>query len=163
MQETYAKVLESKPTRVIYFAVLLLAVLLILGMMASATMKSSEHLIGVGSGLTEQSLFSGPTIRRLGQEFTSTNQGDSTTVYIPDVLETVPGVLTAPSSERLVNDREPPVFYDIGDELGAYQSDAGTAMKQDVAAGKTSSTEYLAAGSPASMYQEERLRRHLYQ
>ena len=165
MEDNFAKLASSPVAKVVYFAVLLILVLMILWNIKFIASKGSEHLIGVGSAKTAQSLFSGPNIRRLGQDFSSTNQGDQTTVYLPDVKEIIPDVLGG-SKERLTSAREPPVFYDIGSELEAYQSASSGAMKADVAAGMTGSdsgSEFFASGSPAAMYQEDILRQKLYQ
>jgi hypothetical protein len=130
--------------------------------MRQLTTKKAEHNIGHGPALTEQSLFSGPNIRRLGQEFSATNQGDTTTVYIPDIKEIIPDVLGSSkgAAERLTSAREAPAFWEIGSELEAYQQGASDQLRQDAAGG--GGTERFASGSPAAIFQEDRLRNHLY-
>lgn len=109
--EEAQKILNDHNVRLLYFAVLIVLVALIAWYTKP---KSSERYVGKGAGLTEQSVFSGPDVRFAGQ-FTGTNQGPNAPLGIDGNSG------NSRSGERLTASREPPVFYDISQTLGAYQ------------------------------------------
>lgn len=140
-----------------YFAVLIVLVFLILWGMSSMNRKT-ENLIG--SGIQDQVFTSGATIRRLGQEFTGTNQGEYTIVHNDELKELIPGVVQE-KRERLVNERGEPDFWEISSELNAYKESQVQPLTAEAKA-QSAGTEYLAADSVASRVQDELLRAQLY-
>jgi hypothetical protein len=157
--DTFAsKLLESRSTVVVYFAILIVLVFLILWQMRSMNSKT-EGLIG--SGIQDQVFTSGATIRRLGQEFTGTNQGEYTIVHNDELKELLPGVIPS-KKERLVNERGEPDFWEISSELDAYKESQVAPMTAEAQADASGSKEWLATDSVASRVQDELLRQTLY-
>ncbi|MFA6089421.1 MAG: hypothetical protein WC755_06160 [Candidatus Woesearchaeota archaeon] len=154
------KILGNKLTHVVYFAVLIVLIFLILWQMRSMNQKT-EGLIG--SGIQDQVFTSGATIRRLGQEFSGTNQGEYTVVHNDELKELIPGVIPS-KSERLVNERGEPDFWEISSELNAYKESQVAPMTAEAAAqaAAPSGQEWLASDSVASRVQDELLRQQLY-
>jgi hypothetical protein len=169
--EWASKLLSNPLTTVVYFALLILIVILILWQLRSAT-STAEGLIG--SGVQDQVFTSGATIRRLGQEFGSTNQGEYTVVHNDELKELVPGIIPKKGSmERLVNERGEPDFWEISSELNAYKESQVAPMTAEAAANAAagaaastsssgSTTEWLASDSVASRVQDELLRQQLW-
>lgn len=182
--ETIKSTYNSEPVRFWYFAVLIVLVLLITFYLFKLSSKGENFL---GGGVQDQVFTSGATMRRLGQEFSQPGQGEHTTVYNAEIKEMLPGVVPSRTPERLVSEREPPVFYDVSAELGAYQaastsseSPEDSAEYQLIAAATTpygnipvnaaastatavgTKAEYMANMAPAARVQEELLRRQLY-
>jgi hypothetical protein len=126
------ELLKNSNAVVFYFAVLLVLVFLCVYHLRNMS-KAKEHLIG--SGITEAAapFTSGATMRRLGQDFSATNQGEQTTVYNAEIKELVPDAVG--KKERLVNERGEPDFWEISRELGAYKDSQVGGMAAD-AAGK---------------------------
>jgi len=116
--------------------------------------NKSEGLLG--SGVVDQVFTSGATIRRLGQDFSSTNQGPYTIVHNADLKELVPGVVPSASSdvERLVNERGEPDFWEISSELDAYRSSQTAGMAADAAAQASTASSSSAAAAPAASTSE---------
>lgn len=164
----YAKKIMDNPwVQLTYYAVLILLVFIIVWYMMK---PSSERLLG--SGVQDQVFTSGATMRRLGQEPTSTNQGEYTIVHNAELKELVPGIV-GNSQERLVNERGEPDFWEISSELDAYRSSQVASMaaqaaadaaaaQQAQASGTTSSTEYLARDSVASKAEDQLLKNMLW-
>jgi hypothetical protein len=145
--EWASNLLQSHLITVVYFAVLLVLLLLIVWSLRN----KKENLIG--SGVQDQVFTAGATIRRLGQEFSGTNQGEYTIVHNDELKELVPGSV---GKERLVSERGEPDFWEISSELNAYKDSQVAPMAAD--AGK----EYLARDSVASMVQDQLLTQQLY-
>lgn len=145
--------LKNSVVVVCYFAVLLVLLLVIVWSLK----KKNENLIG--SGVQDQVFTAGATIRRLGQEFSGTNQGDYTIVHNDELKELMPGVVSG--KERLVNERGEPDFWEISSELNAYKDSQVAPMSAD-AANNAAGREYLARDSVASMVQDQLLTQQLY-
>jgi hypothetical protein len=157
------RILSNKMVALAYFAVLLVLVLLVVWMVRGQSQKT-ERLIG--TGVSDIVFTSGATQRRLGTEFSSTNQGEYTIVHNDELKELVPGVIPG-KSERLVNNAEPPVFWEISPQLDAYRMSQTAGLAADAAADAASAaasggTEHLASSSVASIVQDELLRQQLY-
>src|SRR6185437_11713133 len=120
-------ILNNKWVILFYFAVLLVLIVLIVWYFKTMTNKSSEHYYGYGMPNSYQVLASGPDVRF--QEFTGTNQGD-TPVNMATIKQMYPGITKGAAErmmamrkkkERMTASQEPPVFYDISQQLGEYQ------------------------------------------
>lgn len=148
------ELLKNPNAVVFYFAVLLVLVFLCVYHLRLLS-KGKEHLIG--SGITEAAapFTSGATMRRLAQNFSSTNQGEQTTVYNAEIKELVPDAVG--KKERLVNERGEPDFWEISRELGAYKDSQTAGMAADAAAKK----EYLSG--IGALVEEDVLARRLGQ
>jgi hypothetical protein len=159
-------ILASSTAKVVYFGVLILLMFLLVWQMRGMSSKT-ERLIG--SGIQDQVFTSGATQRRLGQEFSSTNQGDYTIVHNDELKELVPGIIPK-KAERLVNDRgNGPDFWEISSELDAYKQSQVAPMQQDASTDSSgsgsstpSTTEWLARDSVASQVEDQLLRDQLY-
>ncbi len=145
--ESLTEAAKNPNVVVVYFAVLLVLVILCLYL---CTSKKSEGFLGNGTVMSAAPYTSGATMRRLGQDFSSTNQGEYTTVHNDEIKELVPGIISGPPAhamaakkERLVNERGFPDFWEIGSELSAYKDQQAAGMQSDVASGNTGS-EYMA-------------------
>lgn len=118
MQETAEQVLANKGVRLLYFAVLLVLVVLAVWhlKMMSDKQEKMENLGTAGTGMpyTYQSLASGPTVRQASL-FSMTNQG-SNPIHNDDLK-----YVADAKRERLSSMREAPVFYEISSELGQNQ------------------------------------------
>lgn len=108
--------LANKNLVVLYFAILIVLVFMVVWYLKLSAKSSSEHYYGYGMPDSYQVLASGPDVRF--QQFTGTNQGE-TPVNMATVKQMYPGLLKP--KERLTSMREPPVFNDISQTLGAYQ------------------------------------------
>lgn len=143
------KLPESNKAKVIYFAIILLLIMLI----AWFSMPKAENLIGKGLGRGgDTALYgatSGATFRRLAQEFTQPGQGDYKEAHIPEIKEVYPNVVG--KKEKLVGTRQLPQFMEIGSDLEAYQ------MEQSGIAETNDEYERLVPGSPASKLEEAKL------
>jgi hypothetical protein len=119
MQETAEQVLSNKGVRLLYFAVLLVLVVLAvwhLKLMSDAKPERMANMGTIGTGLpyTYQSIASGPT-QKHASLFSMTNQGTNP-VHNDDLLYAANA-----NKERLSSMREAPVFYEISSELGQNQ------------------------------------------
>jgi hypothetical protein len=153
------KLVSSSTVVAVYFAVLILIIFMIMWSLSSMN-KKTENLIG--SGIQDQVFTSGATIRRLGQEFTGTNQGEYTIVHNDELKELIPGVV-AGKRERLVNERGMPDFWEISSELNAYKESQVQPLTVEAKSDPSGAgTEYLAMDSVASRVQDELLRAQLY-
>jgi hypothetical protein len=133
-----------------YFALLLVLVVLCLYWCKAG---KSERFLGDGTVMSAAPYTSGATMRRLGQDFSSTNQGEYTTVHNDELKELVPGLIKGPApavaaavaakkKERLVNERGFPDFWEISNDLSAYKDETAAGFQADVAAGNTGA-EYM--------------------
>lgn len=141
---------------VVYFAVVLLLLIMIVwsAHCAKKASQTTEHLIG--GGIQDKIFTSGATMRRLGTEFSGTDQGQYTTVHNAELKEMIPGIVSG--KERLVSGRGEPDFWEISGELAAYRDEASTGMASDIAAGK----EHFAAGTVADAVEDDLLRNTLW-
>jgi len=120
-------ILENKAVIVLYFAVLLILIIMIVWNLKTISSASSEHAyFGYGLPNSIQYAAGAPDVRF--QELTMTNQG-STPTNMAEIKQLYPGVVN-PRNERLMNKRkrerltsmrESPVFYDISQTLAEYQ------------------------------------------
>jgi hypothetical protein len=171
MEEYLNQLIVDPHNRTLYFAVLLVVVLLLVWLIYNKNC-GSERFLGDGTVMSAAPYTSGATMRRLGQDFSSTNQGEYTTVHNDELKELVPGLIKGPSvssaavpavakaaaanmpkKEWLVNERGFPDFWEIGSELSAYKDDVSAGFQSDVASGNTSSdssSAVPAAATPAT-------------
>lgn len=111
MNETSAKLLNNHSLKIVYFAVLLYLLFLVVWYLSYLSV-SSEKLEG------NQIYTAGANMRMLGQEFTSTNQGENTIVYNDELRN-----WNDYKKERLVNQRGEPDFWEINNTLNAYKEE----------------------------------------
>jgi hypothetical protein len=162
---TFDKVVNDAATnptvKVIYFATLLVLVLLLVWVCRGR--KQSEKFLG--SGVPDAVFTSGATMRRLGQEFGSTNQGTYGIVHNAELTELIPGaaggncqqtctpsvsmdtIYGVTGTERLVNERGEPDFWEISSELNSYRHKANAPYRAAVAA----SAPVVASAIPTSL------------
>jgi hypothetical protein len=111
--------------------------------------KRNEKFLG--SGVPDAVFTSGATMRRLGQEFGGTNQGTYGIVHNAELVELIPGAAggncqqtCTPSTsmdtiygvvgtERLVNERGEPDFWEISSELNSYRNKRNHGYQQALA------------------------------
>lgn len=112
-----------------------IVLLMVLVRLFKAVTKSEHATDGgtLGAGLQQVTGYTAGATMRFGQELSATNQGANPVhlVDLPDSITNPPPV----KKDRLTNNREAPVFWEIGDELAAYrygQKDDGTSSAQDV-------------------------------
>jgi hypothetical protein len=125
--------------------------------------SKTENYVGAGTISPAYYYTSGATQRRLGQEFSSTDQGAYTTVHNDELKELFPNIVEKHPLmvESLMPDRDPgPQFWEISSQLDAYQNSQLPQMSS--AAGSHPAKEYLADDSVASRVQDELLREQLY-
>jgi hypothetical protein len=167
----FSSAIKSDPTHYVSQAVILVLLLVILYKVwyLSSSVKTTERLIG--SGVVDQVFTSGATMRRLGQEFSGTNQGEYSIVHNDELKELLPSVARATSKERLVSERGEPDFWEISGELDAYRSRQASQMSADAAADAAAvsaatdavtSTEYLSRDSVGSQVEDALLTNYLY-
>lgn len=106
-------------------------------------MPKKEHYLGEGTVQTNVPFTSGATMRVLSQLPTATDQSEREWVSNSEIKELIPGIVSAPGGkrERLVSVRADPNFFEIGDELAAYQSDSSAGLRQDAANDPSGSAE----------------------
>src|SRR5271170_390610 len=188
MGDTKKKIEElmgNATAQFVYCATLAVVIIVILIMVwrMSSTMSSSGSEYFHGSGVVDRVFSSGATQRRLSQEQTGTNQGEYTVVHNAEIKELIPGVIPGPS-ERLVNQRGEPDFWEISAELDAYRSSQASGLASDTVtsggadntddsnldangnlitpATSSSASEYLARDSAAGKYEQQWLTQMLY-
>ena len=111
-------IMSSDAVKMLYFAVLIVLVILIVWYLRSGTQSSgAENYYGYGMPDTYQVLASGPNVRF--QQLTGTNQG-STPIDTPTIKQLYPGLMTT-KREQLTAMRQSPAFFDISNTLGEYQ------------------------------------------
>lgn len=131
--DTVEKVWGDKSFHVATIVAVVIVLLMVL-MAVFQRLMGKEHI--VGDPLVAATSYTSGASQRFGQEPTATNQGGAPT-YIQDLPQELRNPGPA-KSERLVNGREAPVFYEIGDELAAYRYGEGA---QDV--GDITASEHL--------------------
>jgi hypothetical protein len=119
----------------------------------------------LGGGVQDKVFTSGATMRVLSQGLSATNQQDRQTISNMEIKEMIPGIIQGSGGgERLVGDRADPNFFEIGDELAAYQSTAfntpDTTSAGDTSTANTSGTERL-SNSPAATVEDIMLAQQL--
>ncbi len=140
--ESFSKsVVENKTYQLFYFALILILLIIIVWYN-----KKPENLTGtgLGTGGAYYGSTSGATMRVAAQGFSQPGQGDRDTTYIPDIKEAVPGYIKS-KKESLVDTAQGPMFMEIGNELEAYQQEAGREKEE------------LVDGSPMARAEEARL------
>lgn len=111
-----------------------------------------EHYLGDGTVQTNVPFTSGATMRVLSQLPTATDQSEREWVSNAEIKELIPGIVSAPSGkkERLVSLRADPNFFEIGDELAAYQSDQTAGLRQDASSDPSGAGSERFNSSPLS-------------
>jgi hypothetical protein len=132
-QKQVDPVITSFPMRLV---VAVVVVIIILMFVAKLFNMGAERF--TGSGVQDRVFTSGATMRVLSQSLSATNQEDRQTISNSEIKEAIPGILKGDGGERLVGDRADPNFFEIGDELAAYQSTAFNTPDTD-SAGNSSS------------------------
>lgn len=145
MDKLFENCLESPMTVCIYFAcVLLLLVLCVYHL--NKLSKPKEHYTGygLGQGGGYGGVTSGATQRTIAQELSATNQQANSVlsnaevaILAPELSQVGRPVDIFSQSERpeyLVNGRGDPDFWEIGNELAAYKQSQTPGMKADAAA-----------------------------
>jgi len=123
------QIINSSSTRLAYFAVLLLLVVLVVYHLREAS--GSENLVsGTPAAGNSYGNMSAGANGRFQQEFSATNQDAFGTVLTADVAASThgqasqvgfPGYKNSFDNERLVNGRGEPDFWTIDSELAAYK------------------------------------------
>lgn len=139
------EILKSSNAVVVYFAVLLVLVFLCVYFLQKSSKKAEHAYLGTGTQDSSTPFTSGATMRNLSQEFSSTNQGTYGIVHNEELKE-----LVGSGSERLVNERGMPDFWEISSELGAYRDEQAAAFRGDMAAEQTAQKAGAAAANAAA-------------
>jgi len=161
--------ITNNPTHYCVQAIVLLVVLVILWKVWNLPAQAAKTERLIGSGVVDQVFTSGATMRRLGQEFSGTNQGEYSIVHNAELKELLPGVTNG--RERLVSERGEPDFWEISGELDAYRTRQSAQMSQAAAANAAAAAaatqavaakEYLARDSVGSQVEDTLLTNYLY-
>ena len=140
---------SSPMTMCVYFGCVLLLLILCVYHLNKLGGKQEHYTgVGLGHGGGYSGQTSGSTVRTLGQEFSGTNQLDRSIISNAEIAQVDPSlsqvgravdIFGGNSTERLVNERGEPDFWEISSELGAYKQSQTPGMRQDAqsnAAGK---------------------------
>ncbi len=139
MGDTLKKVDEVLSTVWWKIAVTVILVILLVVWLTSR----KEHYLGDGTVQTNVPFTSGATMRVLSQLPTATDQSEREWVSNSEIKELIPGIVSAPGKkERLVSGRAEPNFFEIGDELSAYQSGETASMRADAASDPSGSERF---------------------
>jgi hypothetical protein len=148
IRQTTDAIMSDSVAKVVYFATLLVLILLLVWCMKGG--KRSEHYTGGGIMLAP---FSSGASQRHAQEFTGTNQGAYSIIHNNDLQQWVPGstgpgpyaapAMATPVGERLVNERGEPDFWEISSELDSYRNKQNSGYQAALASA-------VAAAPPAS-------------
>lgn len=132
--------------------VLVVCILMVVHWLLMIMMKltKKEHYLGDGTVQTNTPFTSGATMRVLSQLPTATNQADREWISNSEIKELIPGVVSSGGKERLVSVRADPNFFEIGDELAAYQSDSSAGLRRDAASDPSGAGSEHYSSSPAS-------------
>lgn len=145
-----AKQLDNPWVRVFVLVVCVLVVVTWVLSILYKAFKKTERYLGDGTVQTNTPFTSGATMRVLSQLPTATNQSDREWISNSEIKELIPGVVSSGGKERLVSTRADPNFFEIGDELAAYQSDSSAGLRQDAASDPSGSGVEHYSSSPAS-------------
>jgi hypothetical protein len=142
MEGFVSNIVDNKTYRLIYFAIILILLILIMWYHYKA-----ENLTGagLGTGNAYYGSTSGATMRRLGQEMSQPGQGEYMEIHNKEIKEVFPNLI--PKKEGLVGTSQGPNFLEIGNELDVYQR----------ASIEGEPTENLISGTPAKNAEEARL------
>ncbi len=163
-KESAKKCLDNPAVSCVYFAVLLVLVLLATYYLYKLS-ANKEHITGVGlghgGGYSGQS--AGAT-QRFAQEFSGTNQSPRTTVLTADVAEIAPGLSRVGRpvniygrGESLVSGRGEPDFWEVSGLVDQYKTGQTPGMYADAAA----KLEHLTGAAKISNAEDEALARLL--
>lgn len=154
--EKVGKVLDTVWWKIVVTVVLIIIVVMWL-------MPKKEHYLGDGTVQTNVPFTSGATMRVLSQLPTATDQSEREWVSNAEIKELIPGIVSGPSGkkERLVSVRADPNFFEIGDELAAYQSDQSTGLRQDASSDPSGSGAERFNSSPLSQVETIELAQRL--
>lgn len=148
--EDIAKQLDKAWVKAFVLIIVILVVVHWLLMFVMGVMKKERYL-GDGTVQTNTPFTSGATMRVLSQLPTATNQSDREWISNSEIKELIPGVVSSGAGkERLVSVRADPNFFEIGDELSAYQSESSAGLRQDAASDPSGSGSEHYSSSPAS-------------
>lgn len=150
MDKLWEDCVSSPMTTCVYFACVLLLLVLCVYHLNKLSGKQEHYTgVGLGHGGGYGGETSGATQRTLSQEFSGTNQQDRSIISNAEIAQVDPTLSSVGravdifsgdnGSERLVNERGEPDFWEIGSELAAYKAAQAPGMRADAsnnAAGK---------------------------
>jgi hypothetical protein len=158
MEDMFKSCCDSPVVRGLYFAVLLILLVVVVYKLSN----SSEHYTGtgLGHGGGYGGATSGATLRVLGTDLSSTNQQDRQTVSNAEVAAVQPqlSLVGRPvdiyagmnDRERLVNGRGEPDFWEISSQLDAYKTSQIPAMQAGAAASAAAAAAAAQSSSSSS-------------